>query len=195
MGISFFSFSTLNTPSCIFMLCFLSSPAHANLQALAEQWVADVAEIVLALRATWWPAQIAAEEVSDSAMTKALSKRLLATAKNPTPWLSMTASASAAPPVEVYQEMEHFFEAIATLMSVQLRNFVSDSLEAFLSLLRPYTKGSTYEGAYDDTHIEERPLLSVRLVVEQDGIVFSPPLTKIERVLTDLCSVIAKVWF
>ena len=45
--------------------------------------------------------------------------------------------------------MEHFFSAIATVMSNQLRGAVQQALNDFIGLLEVYRNGNTYTGEYE----------------------------------------------
>ena len=45
--------------------------------------------------------------------------------------------------------MEHFFSAIATVMSNQLRGAVQKALNDFIGVLEVYCNGNSYEGVYE----------------------------------------------
>ena len=45
--------------------------------------------------------------------------------------------------------MEHFFSAIATVMSNQLRGAVQKALNDFIGLLEVYNSGNSYTGEYE----------------------------------------------
>ena len=45
--------------------------------------------------------------------------------------------------------MEHFFSAIATVMSNQLRGAVQKALTDFIEVMEVYSNGNCYEGDYE----------------------------------------------
>ena len=44
--------------------------------------------------------------------------------------------------------MEHFFDALATVMSNQLRGAVQEALNDFMTMLEQYNNGNSYTGEY-----------------------------------------------
>ncbi|EGD83038.1 dynein heavy chain 2 [Salpingoeca rosetta] len=92
-----------------------------------------------------------------------------------------------------YEALEHLFDTICSLMSIQLRTCVRESLLDYIGLVEDYADPNKYEGEYTDENVHVRPLLRVKLVVEEDDIIISPSLSRVAEVLSSACVSIAKV--
>ncbi|XP_058254502.1 dynein axonemal heavy chain 3 [Hemibagrus wyckioides] len=71
-----------------------------------------------------------------------------------------------------------FFSCVAALMSFQLRSLVIASLHDLLHFLSLYQDGNDFGECYDELSYTQRPLLLVKLKVEESSITFQPPLSQ-----------------
>ncbi|NXU51136.1 DYH3 protein, partial [Turnix velox] len=74
------------------------------------------------------------------------------------------------------QQVESYFHSAATLMSLQLRQMVIDSLEDLLSFFMIHKDGSDFTEPYQEMQFFIPQILKVKLGVEEPNIVFEPPL-------------------
>ena len=92
-----------------------------------------------------------------------------------------------------FEALEHLFDTICSLMSVQLRTCIRESLTDYVQLFETYAEPNRYDGEYTDANVTARPLLRVELVVEEDDIIIEPSLGHVGEVLSSACVSIAKV--
>ena len=69
--------------------------------------------------------------------------------------------------------MEHFFSAIATVMSNQLRGAVQKALNDFIYMLEVYGSGNTYSGTYKRGLPTVNNAIVIGLVSEHSSIYYS----------------------
>ncbi|XP_052628381.1 dynein axonemal heavy chain 3 [Harpia harpyja] len=74
------------------------------------------------------------------------------------------------------QLVESYFRSVATLMSLQLREMVVNSLEDLLAFFMIHKDGSDFTEPYEEMQFFVPQILTVRLSVEEPKIVFEPPL-------------------
>ncbi|NXW28891.1 DYH3 protein, partial [Phaetusa simplex] len=74
------------------------------------------------------------------------------------------------------QQVESYFRSVATLMSLQLREMVVNSLEDLLSFFMIHKDGSDFTEPYQEMQFFVPQILTVKLSVEEPRIVFEPPL-------------------
>uniref|UniRef100_A0A8C0BHP6 Uncharacterized protein n=1 Tax=Buteo japonicus TaxID=224669 RepID=A0A8C0BHP6_9AVES len=74
------------------------------------------------------------------------------------------------------QLVESYFHSVATLMSLQLREMVVNSLEDLLAFFMIHKDGSDFTEPYEEMQFFVPQILTVRLSVEESKIVFEPPL-------------------
>ncbi|XP_071879956.1 dynein axonemal heavy chain 3 isoform X2 [Anas platyrhynchos] len=74
------------------------------------------------------------------------------------------------------QRIESYFSSVATLMSLQLRGMVVNSLEDLLAFFMIYKDGSDFTEPYQDMKFFVPQMLIVKLNVEEPKIVFEPSL-------------------
>ncbi|XP_066834006.1 dynein axonemal heavy chain 3 isoform X6 [Anser cygnoides] len=74
------------------------------------------------------------------------------------------------------QQIESYFSSVATLMSLQLRGMVVNSLEDLLAFFMIYKDGSDFTEPYQDMQFFVPQMLIVKLNVEEPKIVFEPSL-------------------
>ncbi|KAK6993742.1 dynein heavy chain 3 axonemal, partial [Biomphalaria glabrata] len=81
--------------------------------------------------------------------------------------------------------MEHFFNSVASLMSVLLRQIVEKSIQDLVSLIENYSEGNMYEGTYDITTTIGLPntLHPIKIFLKEDvhnsTLQFSPSIPEI----------------
>ncbi|KAK0675118.1 DYH3 protein, partial [Pygoscelis papua] len=74
------------------------------------------------------------------------------------------------------QRVESYFHSVATLMSLQLREMVVNSLEDLLAFFMIHKDGSDFTEPYQEMQFFVPQILTVKLSVEEPRIVFEPPL-------------------
>ncbi|NXT35371.1 DYH3 protein, partial [Pelecanoides urinatrix] len=74
------------------------------------------------------------------------------------------------------QQVESYFHSVATLMSLQLREMVVNSLEDLLAFFMIHKDGSDFTEPYQEMQFFIPQILTVKLSVEEPKIVFEPPL-------------------
>uniref|UniRef100_A0A663N975 Dynein axonemal heavy chain 3 n=1 Tax=Athene cunicularia TaxID=194338 RepID=A0A663N975_ATHCN len=74
------------------------------------------------------------------------------------------------------QRVESYFHSVSTLMSLQLREMVVNSLEDLLAFFMIHKDGSDFTEPYQEMQFFVPQILTVRLSVEEPKIVFEPPL-------------------
>ncbi|XP_009573431.1 PREDICTED: dynein heavy chain 3, axonemal-like, partial [Fulmarus glacialis] len=74
------------------------------------------------------------------------------------------------------QQVESYFHSVATLMSLQLREMVVNSLEDLLAFFMIHKDGSDFTEPYQEMQFFVPQILTVKLSVEEPKIVFEPPL-------------------
>ncbi|NXN55853.1 DYH3 protein, partial [Rynchops niger] len=74
------------------------------------------------------------------------------------------------------QQVESYFHSVATLMSLQLREIVVNSLEDLLAFFMIHKDGSDFTEPYQEMQFFVPQILTVKLSVEEPRIVFEPPL-------------------
>ncbi|XP_074961219.1 dynein axonemal heavy chain 3 [Phalacrocorax aristotelis] len=74
------------------------------------------------------------------------------------------------------QQVESYFRSVATLMSLQLREMVVNSLEDLLAFFTIHKDGSDFSEPYQEMQFFVPQILTVKLSVEEPKIVFEPPL-------------------
>ncbi|XP_009876528.1 PREDICTED: dynein heavy chain 3, axonemal [Apaloderma vittatum] len=74
------------------------------------------------------------------------------------------------------ERVESYFNSVATLMSLQLREMVVNSLEDLLAFFMIHKDGSDFTEPYQEMQFFLPPILTVKLTVEEPRIVFEPPL-------------------
>ncbi|XP_053350493.1 dynein axonemal heavy chain 3 [Clarias gariepinus] len=89
-------------------------------------------------------------------------------------WLSLVPQRDDVVPVEA----QRFFSCVAALMSLQLRGLVITSLQELLHLLSRHRDGNDFGEFYDELRYTQRPLLLVKLRVEESKVTFQPPLSQ-----------------
>ncbi|NXK27218.1 DYH3 protein, partial [Arenaria interpres] len=75
-----------------------------------------------------------------------------------------------------FQQVESYFCSVATLMSLQLREMVVNSLEDLLAFFMIHKEGSDFTEPYQEMQFFVPQILTVKLSVEESKIVFEPPL-------------------
>jgi hypothetical protein len=95
--------------------------------------------------------------------------------------------------VEGFETLEHLFSACCSMMSTQLRGCVLDSLTDYRHILLPYKESNAFVGAYSDTNVTQRPLLTINLIVVENDIVMEPSINEIETALQKVADQIAEV--
>ncbi|XP_072535232.1 dynein axonemal heavy chain 3 [Salminus brasiliensis] len=89
-------------------------------------------------------------------------------------WLHLVPQSDHGAPVKV----QELFSCAAALMSLQLRSLVVASLQDLLQFLMLYQDGNDFGEYFKELLFTQRPLLLVKLKVEQPAIVFQPSLTQ-----------------
>ncbi|NXH21208.1 DYH3 protein, partial [Bucco capensis] len=74
------------------------------------------------------------------------------------------------------QQIECYFHSVASLMSLQLREMVVNSLEDLLTFFMIHKDGSDFTEPYEEMQFFIPQILTVKLNVEEPEIVFEPPL-------------------
>uniref|UniRef100_A0A8C0FKF3 Uncharacterized protein n=1 Tax=Bubo bubo TaxID=30461 RepID=A0A8C0FKF3_BUBBB len=74
------------------------------------------------------------------------------------------------------QRVESYFHSVSTLMSLQLREMVVNSLEDLLAFFMIHKDGSDFTEPYQEMQFFVPSILTVKLSVEEHKIVFEPPL-------------------
>ncbi|XP_074775748.1 dynein axonemal heavy chain 3 [Athene noctua] len=74
------------------------------------------------------------------------------------------------------QRVESYFHSVSTLMSLQLREMVVNSLEDLLAFFMIHKDGSDFTEPYQEMQFFVPQILTVKLSVEEPKIVFEPPL-------------------
>ncbi|XP_071616680.1 dynein axonemal heavy chain 3 [Heliangelus exortis] len=74
------------------------------------------------------------------------------------------------------QQVESYFNSVAALMSLKLREMVINSLEDFLVFFNIHKDGNDFTEPYQEMEFFISPILTVKLNVEEPKIVFEPPL-------------------
>ncbi|KAM6407469.1 LOW QUALITY PROTEIN: dynein axonemal heavy chain 3 [Rhynochetos jubatus] len=74
------------------------------------------------------------------------------------------------------EQVESYFRSVATLMSLQLREVVVNSLEDLLAFFMIHKDGNDFTEPYQQRQFFVPQILTVKLSVEEPKIVFEPPL-------------------
>ncbi|NXN32332.1 DYH3 protein, partial [Nycticryphes semicollaris] len=74
------------------------------------------------------------------------------------------------------QQVESYFRSVATLMSLQLREMVVNSLEDLLAFFMIHKDGSDFTEPYQEMQFFVPQIITVKLSVEESKVVFEPPL-------------------
>jgi len=88
--------------------------------------------------------------------------------------------------------MEHFFSAIATVMSNQLRGAVQKALNDFIGLLEVYGNGNTYTGTYERGLPTVKNAIVIGLEPNQSSasVQFEPSFTDVSAALVNCLAII-----
>lgn len=86
-----------------------------------------------------------------------------------------------------FTQLEHLFQSIATLMSNELREAVTDSLGDLRSLFAQYAEGNAYDDSYDDFMFSKPQLLKIELTPMQENaeVGFSPKWEDVRSAIQD----------
>ncbi|XP_076842922.1 dynein axonemal heavy chain 3 [Brachyhypopomus gauderio] len=89
-------------------------------------------------------------------------------------WLPLVPKSDHVAPVTA----QEFFSCVAVLMSLQLRSLVIASLHDLLDLLMMYENGNDFGESVDELQCTQRPLVLVRVKVEEARLTFHPSLSQ-----------------
>ncbi|XP_037391966.1 dynein heavy chain 3, axonemal [Pygocentrus nattereri] len=87
-------------------------------------------------------------------------------------WLPLVPQSDHVAPVKA----QEFFSCVAVLMSLQLRSLVVASLQELLQFLMLHQSGNDFGESFEELQYTQRPLLLVKLKVEEPTVVFQPSL-------------------
>lgn len=91
-----------------------------------------------------------------------------------------------------YENLEHFFQCIATMMTNQLRYAVRESFTDLCNFMLPYADGNDFGGEYSELQFTRPQLIILELEASSDGtIVHSPTLDEVGVAYRDSCEKIA----
>ncbi|KAK1794827.1 hypothetical protein P4O66_009897, partial [Electrophorus voltai] len=94
-------------------------------------------------------------------------------------WLPLVPESDHVAPVTA----QEFFSCVAALMSLQLRSLVSSSLHDLLDSLTLYQNGNDFGESFEDLQFTQRPLLLVKLKVEESRVSIHPSVSQCWDVL------------
>ncbi|GAB1599971.1 hypothetical protein Ahia01_000274600, partial [Argonauta hians] len=80
---------------------------------------------------------------------------------------------------ESLNKVQSFFSCVESLMALQLRDIVINSLKDFLTFFEIHLKGNDFGENYDELQYVMTPILIINLKVEDNKIVFHPPFRDI----------------
>ncbi|NWX20475.1 DYH3 protein, partial [Aegotheles bennettii] len=83
------------------------------------------------------------------------------------------------------KRIESYFRSVATLMSLQLREMVVNSLKDFLAFFMTHQDGNDFTEPYQEMQFFVPQILTVKLCVEEPKIVFEPPLKECWCLISD----------
>jgi hypothetical protein len=86
-----------------------------------------------------------------------------------------------------FTQLEHLFQSIATLMSNELRDSVSESLDDLRQLFSRYDAGNKYDNEYTDFMFNSPQLIKIELTVmsEEAELTFSPRWEEVRSSIQD----------
>ncbi|RUS89800.1 hypothetical protein EGW08_002412, partial [Elysia chlorotica] len=81
---------------------------------------------------------------------------------------------------EIIQE---FFSCVASLMSLQLRSMVVNSLSDFLDFFRRHETGNDFGDEYDELTYVQKQIMIIKLKIEEPKIVFEPTFRELRDII------------
>lgn len=84
---------------------------------------------------------------------------------------------------ESTQLIQEFFTAVSTVMSIQLRSMVVQSLADFVDFLKQFSCGNDFKEPYDPLEYVFPQILTVNVLTKDKHIIFQPPLSDIHELL------------
>ncbi|XP_014782749.1 dynein axonemal heavy chain 3-like [Octopus bimaculoides] len=81
--------------------------------------------------------------------------------------------------VDSLEMVQKFFSSVESLMSLQLRSTIINSLKDFLSFFEIHYQGNDFGEHYDEIQYVLDPIMIIKLKVEEPKIVFDPPFRDI----------------
>lgn len=85
--------------------------------------------------------------------------------------------------VDSLELVKQFFASVGSLMSIQLRIMVINSLKDFLKFLEIHINGNNFGEQYDELEYVMSSIMVIKLKVEEPKIVFEPPFREIVNLL------------
>ncbi|KAK0049220.1 dynein heavy chain 3 axonemal-like isoform X1 [Biomphalaria pfeifferi] len=79
--------------------------------------------------------------------------------------------------------VQEFFSCVASLMSLQLRSMVINSLSDFLNFFKHHESGNDFGEYYDELAYVHRPIMIVRLKIEEPKIIFEPTFRELRDII------------
>ncbi|XP_065898705.1 dynein axonemal heavy chain 3-like isoform X2 [Dysidea avara] len=82
--------------------------------------------------------------------------------------------------------VEHFFNCACSLMAIQIREAVQNSLSDFVRFFQLYEEGNDYDGEYSDMKYVYQPVFQLEVVLKGTDLQFSPPMSELEAIINRL---------
>ncbi|XP_059139620.1 dynein axonemal heavy chain 3-like isoform X2 [Physella acuta] len=79
--------------------------------------------------------------------------------------------------------IQEFFSCVSSLMSLQLRSMVINSLADFLNFFRRHEAGNDFGENYDELAYIEKQIMIVRLKIEEPKIIFEPTFRELRDII------------
>eukprot|EP00795_Rhopilema_esculentum_P009610 gene9610-17369_t len=84
---------------------------------------------------------------------------------------------------EASQLIQSFFSCVASVMSIQLRSMVLDSLKDFLDFLKRYQNGNDFQEPFSDLKFVQQQVIAVNVLITDRQITFQPQFTDLRDVI------------
>ncbi|XP_012937339.1 dynein heavy chain 3, axonemal [Aplysia californica] len=79
--------------------------------------------------------------------------------------------------------VQEFFSCVASLMSLQLRSMVINSLSDFLDFFKRYEAGNDFGEDYDELAYVQKQIMIIKLKIEEPKIIFDPPFRELRDII------------